>query len=292
VLVVLGKYVPQLRFLDVLLGDEPVLSPPMRLYQRMLALDQEEVLDVVQEYFPQLSLEEIYDTILLPAMALAEQDRHRGRLDDRRQAFIRQSMRELIDELGDQFETMQVKQAAADVEEAARSDEKQPSDARKSHRRIPKDCSINVVCLPAHDEADEIVGLMLAQLLSQRGYCAFPVSNTALASEMMEQVEQKRADLVVVSALPPAAVAHGRYLCKRVHLKFPDMRMIVGLWNFRGEIEKAKDRITCVGAVQVVTSLSSAQETIDQLLQSAIVAQTTPTETRDDSASRAAAAQK
>ena len=89
-LVVIGKYVPQLRFLDIMLGDEPVLNPPERVYQRLLALDQEEVIDVVDDYLKERSIEEVYDDILLPAMAMAEQDRHKGRLDDAgRNSFAR-----------------------------------------------------------------------------------------------------------------------------------------------------------------------------------------------------------
>ena len=113
----------------------------------------------------------------------------------------------------------------------------------------------------------EIVNLMLAQLLEFRGYCATSVSQSSLASEMVEQVEQLSADLVVVSALPPSAVAHGRYLCKRVHQRFPEIRMIVGLWTYRGDLGKARDRITCVANVRVATTLADMQHEIDQLAQ-------------------------
>jgi predicted PurR-regulated permease PerM len=102
-LVVLGKYVPNLQFLDIMLGDEPVLAPHERLYQRWLALDPEEAADLVHEFFAERSLEDVYDTILIPALALAEQDRHRGRLEDSRWKMIRQSIREMIDELGDDY---------------------------------------------------------------------------------------------------------------------------------------------------------------------------------------------
>ena len=79
---------------------------------------------------------------------------------------------------------------------------------RRRCATIPKECVITVVCLPAHDQADEIVGVMLGQLLELRGYCAVPVSHNVLASEMLAEVENRQADIVCVSALPPAAVAH------------------------------------------------------------------------------------
>ena len=83
VLVVIGKYVPQLGFLDILLGDEPVLEPPERVYQRLLAMDQEEATELAREYLREMDLERVYDEVLNPALAMAEHDRHRGRPTDR-----------------------------------------------------------------------------------------------------------------------------------------------------------------------------------------------------------------
>ncbi len=294
VLVVLGKYVPQLRFLDILLGDEPVLSPAERIYQRLLALDQEEALELLQEYRRQMPLEKVYDEVAMPALAMAEQDRARGLLDERRRDSIRTSMREMIEELGDAERAAGAKEAAAAVELAAKGIEPTapftaagngeaasglasvvsaatgaltappPKDTRPG---LPKDCRVNVLCLPARDEADEISNLMLVQLLELRGYCATSISSTALASEMIEAVERNKADIIVVSAMPPSAVAHARYLCKRLHAAYAEARMVVGLWNFKGNVEKARDRITCVGSVQLVTTLAEMQDQIDQLSQ-------------------------
>jgi len=283
-LVVMGKYVPQLAFLDILLGDEPVLSPAERLYQRLLALDQEEGTELVREQMASTSLEQVYENLLLPALAMAEQDQHRGRLDRERQNFIRQAMRDIVDELGDEARMAEIRRAAAATEQVARNETAVHADPATQKRTgaattgasdgevikrpaVPKGCTINVVCLPAHDPADEIVNLMLAQLLELRGYCATSVSQSALASEMVDEVEKRKADLVVISALPPSAVAHSRYLCKRVHARFPDARMIIGLWLVKGDVKRLRDRITCVADVLVVTTLGSMQEQIHQMAQ-------------------------
>ncbi len=100
-LVVMGKYVPQLEFLNILLGDEPALEPSVRIYQRLLSLDQEEASDLVEEYARKMPLEEVYDTVLLPALSMAKWDHHRNNLEDDRHAFVLQGIREIIDELGD-----------------------------------------------------------------------------------------------------------------------------------------------------------------------------------------------
>jgi predicted PurR-regulated permease PerM len=327
VLVVIGKYVPQMRFLDIMLGDEPVLEPGERVYQRLLAADQEEATELVREYLREMDLERVYDEVLSPALSLAEQDRHRGRLDERRQAYIRQAMRDMIEELGDEWRLRQertdadaMKEAAAMTVEAAKgtaaltsgaaaperarepaggagapasgngrgtngksaggagpgaadgSALDEPIAERQPATRVPDNCTVNVAILPAHDEADEISGLMLAQVLEFRGYCAFAMSVTKLASELVESVEEKQAHVVVVSAMPPAAVAHSRYLCKRLHARFPDLNMVVGLWTMRGDLKKAKERVTCAGTVQMTSNFGQALEQIGQLAQPVIVA--------------------
>ena len=299
VLVVLGKYIPQLAFLDVLLGDEPVLPPSAQLYQRMLALDAEEAVDLAREYHAQVgSLEGLYDTMLIPALAMAEQDRHRGQLDDRRQVFIRHTMRDILDELGDEERARLLREAAAETEARARRgdaavDEEEPAAPKAAggsvsvspseadngsaaapparRPRVPADCDVTVACLPAHDEADEICNLMLAQLLEFQGYHAFSASQNALASELMDEVEQKRADVVVGSALPPSAVAHARYLCKRLHARFPELPMLVGVWTVRADRQKVRDRITCVADVEIATTLGELLDELHQAVQPLLV---------------------
>jgi len=100
-LVVMGRYVPSLSFLSILLGDEPVLSPHVQYYQRLLAADQSEARHVLEQYLKEKSVEELYGSVLIPALALAEQDRHRNVLDEETQKFIYQSTREIIEDLED-----------------------------------------------------------------------------------------------------------------------------------------------------------------------------------------------
>jgi hypothetical protein len=84
-------------------------------------------------------------------------------------------------------------------------------------------------------------------------------------------VEANKARIVAISAMPPAAVAHARYLCKRLHARFADIRMIVGVWHARADPGRIKQRIACEESVHVVTLLAQAQEQIDQLAQSPAV---------------------
>jgi len=264
-LVVIGKHVPQLQFLDIMLGDEPVLPPHARVYQRLIALDEEEASEVVNEFKGQHSLEEAYDQVLMPALAMAEQDHHRGKLDEDRHRFVRSAMRDLVEELADAERAHAVRAAAEATVQVAKNEKPDDDDSRHRRPSLPANRSVNVLCLPAKDEADEIVGLMLTQLLDLRGYQAMTPSVTALASEMLDLIEQRKADIVALSALPPSAVAHARYLCKRITARFPDMNTVVGLWLAKGDLKRAGHRIACAETVPLVTTLAQAQDQIDQM---------------------------
>lgn len=96
-LMLAGRYVPRLGFLEVLLGDEPVLSPQELFYQRLLAIDQDEARNIAELQLQDKSLESLYETVLIPALRLAEEDRHRDALGDRTVEFISQTTRELIE---------------------------------------------------------------------------------------------------------------------------------------------------------------------------------------------------
>jgi hypothetical protein len=98
-LILIGRYMPQLNFLEVLLGDEPVLSPQAHFYQRLLAQDDNEARDITQKYLKEKPLGDLYDAVLVPALSLAEKDRHANVLDDARTELILETTRELIEEL-------------------------------------------------------------------------------------------------------------------------------------------------------------------------------------------------
>ncbi len=313
ILVVIGKYVPQLKFLDILLREEAVLTPPYRFYQRLIALDQDEASDLARDYLKEKrSLEMVFDDLLIHALSLAEADHEHDRLDEKGVKFTRQAVRDIIDEVSEQYRAMQgddptpptgeplppkesnliasaastmaaaastVATVASNVANAVGVGSNSESETVQSHKghsgeavkkflpRLPQGCMVSVICLPARDEADELVAVMLSQLLESRGYCAYVPTPDVLASEMIDLVESKKADVVCVSAMPPAAVAHARYLCKRLHVRFPDLSMVVGLWTFKGDVDRARERIACSSSVRLLTTLTDAQRQIEELAQ-------------------------
>ena len=236
-LVLAGRYVPQLSFLEVLLGDEPVLSPQEHFYQRLLAMDQDEARNIAEAELKDKSLDTLYETVFIPGLRLAEEDRHAEILTDRNVDFISQTTREIIEDLGDRM----VRPVTQQVRDG--SLERQPS-------------ALEIVCIPARDEADELVGMMLAQLLQQAGYKASYLA-IGTVDDMLRKVEQGGYRIACVSALPPFAVGQARSLCKRLRAKLPDVAVVVALWQFDGGVPRAQERAGgCADAV--ATSLSES----------------------------------
>ena len=257
-LLVIGKHVPQFSFLDILLGSDEVFEPKKRVYQRLLAGDQEEATELIEGYLEKMPLVELYDTVLIPALASAKTHWHRGEISDDRHKFIVQILKETVEELGERQQEIQTNEASTETKAADVDSSPVVSNDSEQH------C---ILCLPARDETDEIAGTMLAQLLAMKGLVVHAVSVTALASEMIDLVEQRKADMLCISAMPPAAATHARYLSKRIHGRLPKTNLIIGLWNSTIDLNKAKDRIGCGTMAHVVGSLATAQEKIHSLLQ-------------------------
>jgi predicted PurR-regulated permease PerM len=228
-LVVIGRYVPRLSFLNVLFGDEPVLPLEAQYYQRLLATDQNEARQVLEQFLKDKSLEELYSSVLIPALSLAEQDRHRNELDEETQNFIYQSTREIVEELEENSaaETTQTLPEGSSGASAVAAE----ADAR-----------LGVVCIPARDDADDVVGMLLARLLARQGQIAQSISIGPTA-EMLAQVKEIQPDVVCISALPPFAINHARALYSKLRALSPTMHIVICLWNFEGDIQKTATRL-------------------------------------------------
>ncbi|HEY9381839.1 MAG TPA: AI-2E family transporter [Burkholderiales bacterium] len=246
-LVVMGKYIPQLEFFSILLSDEPVLKPKQRFYQRLLARDPEEAEELIDEAREEQSLLEIFDTMVIPALVLAEQDHQRGVLEETTRQYIIDQTRELGDDL-------------CDEEEKRRRDANAPA-------LLSNGARFSVLNLPAADEADEVAAHLFARQLALEGIESQLCSVATLKSEMLNKVEEMQPDMVCISALPPAAMVHARYLCKRLHARFPDLPIVVGLWSALGDMEKARERLEAVGCGKLVASYTEGMEEMTHRLQ-------------------------
>jgi predicted PurR-regulated permease PerM len=223
---VIGRYIPELGYLNVLLGVEPVLTPEARFYQRLIALDQEEAEDLAQKHAAEHGVPALFDNVLVPALTLAEADRHSGALDAEHQRFVLDTTRQIVEETEQKGE---------------------PS------------CG-HVCIVPAHDEADEVAGAMLAHLLPG----AQVLSSASLAAETLEQVAERGCRVICISAVPPRAASHAAYLARRLKKRFPDLRIVVGLWTSE-TVEKITQRLRDAGAGETLAKLEEAAAHLRQL---------------------------
>lgn len=245
---VLGKYIPPLEPLWILLGDEPALPPYVQYYQRLLAGDADEAAIVVEEYRAAHSVVEVQDDVLIPALALAERDRDQGDVADLIREFIWESTAEVLDDLNG---TNKVS-----TEKTAESERQERMDPAHGQRPI------RIVGIPAQDKADELALVMLSQVLPKNVELQICPLETPPA-QLLDSTGQQ--DLLCVSALGPGDGGRTRYLCKRLRQRFPKAEIIVARWGFQGDREKLIASATMRGASRVILTLTEAIETIDAL---------------------------
>lgn len=197
---VVGKYLPDFVFLDVLLGDKPPIAVSDRFFQRLLALDAEELSNLCDGYRAKSSLAKTYDEVVIPALRLVDAEVRAGNVSEATRRELMGVLRDVLEDLGEV--------AAPGGESAA------------------------VLCLPASNESDELCAFMLTQLLSMEGVKAEFVTSKALAGEMVEKGAEMRPKLICISSLPPASVRSAHHLCGRLSERLgADTRIFVGLWN-------------------------------------------------------------
>jgi hypothetical protein len=256
-LVVLGRYVPQLKFLEVVLGDEPALPPEQLFYQRLLAMDEEEARSIAEAHLKgkdknknkETQVESFYESIIIPALRLAEQDYYIEALDDVTRNFILRSTREVIEDVDDEL-----------PEVSSHASTNENGNGKRSLVRSP----LKISCVPLRSGSDELVAMMLAQLLRNQGYRVSQVRAGGV-EETVAETSKHGANIVCVSCLPPFAAAAVRFLCKRLKAELPQAQIIVGLWHLEGGVAAARERLGSVCPGFVTTNLPEALAEVRRL---------------------------
>ena len=263
-LVVLGRHVERLAFLDVMFGDRPALSPPEIFYQRMLAGDPAEAAGKAEEFLKERSLASYYDEVALKGLHLAQADSKRGVLDQERLARIRDSVKELVSDLSDQEDRRapsgelttdaEASSAVESVSERAEDDlpvlgkEALPSQWQAEHP---------VLCIAGRSLLDEAAAIMLAQLSTAHGLAARVEGAEALSSTNIFRLDITGVAAVYLVYLDAEAPAHMRYAVRRLRRKLPHAMIIQVCWVKDGDpaLESLRDGTK---ADFVATSMSEA----------------------------------
>jgi predicted PurR-regulated permease PerM len=248
-LVVFSKYVPEMTFVTVLLSDAPALEPHINYYQRMLAADQDEGEEIVQEYLGNHSFEELHDQVLIPSLSRAKQDRRHNHLTERDERALYDGTRAILE----------------DLEDGSKDSSSEPK-AKAVEGSLVSENVERVLGFPADGEADEVALLSFEKMLDSRGYKLDVVSADMLAAEMVSLVEQKQPRLVCIGAIAPGGLAHARYLCKRIRARLPQVRILVGRWGFDANLENSRATLTSAGADRIAATLVEARHQLLQLI--------------------------
>jgi predicted PurR-regulated permease PerM len=265
-LVVLGRHVERLEFLDVLLGDRPALTPAENLYQRMLAGDPDEALESAEVLLKERSLTSYYDEVALRGLQLAANDATRGVLTQRQLDQVRDVIRALVQDLGG-HEDVEPHPAETEDEPVAPPASEKPANKQPAAaaplpqaREIPEAWKAEgaVLCVAGRGPLDEAASEMLSQLLNKHGLGTRVVPHAAVSRREIFTLDMTGVQMVCISYLEISGTpAHLRYLLRRLKQK-AKAPTLVGLWPAEDAVLKSETMRATLGANYYVSSLRDA----------------------------------
>jgi len=225
-LVVLGRHVHALKFFDILLGDEPVLTPDVIFYQRLVSRDEDEASEILQQQSLTMSPVELCDRVLVPTFVHAGRDHSAGLLSDEEYDDVLSSVHSLAEHL----------------DLAALANPK-PDD----HLEMPDQNgqALTILACPAQDGAESAALALFEQLLDPHKLVLNIASAKKLVSDVLEHVTQDGPTVVLIAALPAGGLARTRHLCRRLKSRFSDQKIIIARWGNRIPLENAPEWSTC-----------------------------------------------
>jgi predicted PurR-regulated permease PerM len=248
-LAVLGKYVPSLSFFATVLGEEAELDQDIRFYQRLISLDQDGATAVVEAALKDRPRAEVFDQILVPTLSRAERDAARGELEESDMAFIRRVIGEILDDLEGT--------EALSVKAAVQSGERAPLQANGKPASPP----FEVAGVAASGTSDALTLRMLGQLLVPSKCTLTNIEGAGSPMQLADRVADVSPAMVILSHLPPEALAQARYQVRRLRARFTALSILVGRWGEAGS-DAASQGLTGVGATHVAFTLADARDQI------------------------------
>lgn len=283
VLVVLGRHVERLEFLNVILGDTPPLSPAERFYQRMLAGDPAEAVEQAEKCIKDSSLVDYYDDVMIEGLRLAQVDVDRGTLEPERLSEIRDTADVVIDTLADHdlvHKTPKKPTSAKDADEKAEMgveafapDPADEEDEPEIAEPAPLALSDNwkgekaVLCVASRTALDETVALALARLLSKYSIGAKVIDPQRLRHGSLSGEDLDGVHLICISALDVRErSAHARFLVRRLKRSAPDALILGGFWKLDPE---AKSDASIIESIPVDATATTLREALQFCLETA-----------------------
>jgi predicted PurR-regulated permease PerM len=247
--VVLGKHLPGLEIVGMLMADTPALAPEFGYYQRLLARDQGEAADLIEQHIKTQAPRSVYDTLLLPALNYAERDRLEQRLMLEEEATVIEATRELLADAAQSIRRLESQQAKPDNQAFPEPSER-----------------LRVLGIATNGVADELALQMLGHLLDDLPIVVEITTGRMLAAELVSLVQTQAVSVVCLADLPPSPPSKTRYLVKRLHAALPDVRILVGRWGPPSLVDDSTQLLRDAGAALVATTLLETRAYLGRLI--------------------------
>jgi predicted PurR-regulated permease PerM len=241
-LAVIGRHVPRLEFLSILLSEDQPLAPHEEFYHRLLSLSMDSAEEFAAKYAETESLTALYDKVLVPAIAAVEIDAHNGSLTSEQRTSALQRIHEIIDD----FNGWQASPTDAQEKKLGGITGATPAIGSR------------VLCLPASAYRDELAGEMLVQLLRKQGFEAENLPARLKHQELIDRTVEIRPGCICISLLPPTTIAQARHLTEAIRERLAGITILGGVWSSRMNAEKVKERLRLAHLTGVAFSLADA----------------------------------
>jgi predicted PurR-regulated permease PerM len=255
-LVVLGRHVERLQFLEVLLGDQPALAPEQSFYQRILADDPDEAAHQAEAFLKEQPLSVYYDQVAIKGLALAQLDVNRGTLNHEQRMRLKAAIDDIIDDLSGHEDA-----SATTVKEG------EPGLVPMAPVLSAAELSPNwrgkpVLCVAGRGSLDEASAAMLAQLLEMHGIGARVVPREEVSARNLDQLDVTGVQLACLCYLEPGTFANARYLVRRLRRRLPKAKIMAGFWTLTAEQAEERGALAATGVDLVVNLTQTAVEHI------------------------------
>jgi hypothetical protein len=239
-LVILGRYVPQLKFFDLLMSPRVILPPPARYYQRLLAHNRDEATELLDETLHQHPEDEVYDQFLIPALALVREDERRGEIDQPQEDDVLKAMQDVFEG------TMALQMGPETVDKE-----------QDGERTAILGCAVR-------DLGDGVALRYFSHVLKADGT---PLEVAAPDRILTAAAEHPAPTVVVLVAAGPGGFSEMQALCRRLRGRVPGSKVLVGWWGHADDRQKVRDSLMAAGASAVGFSLRESRDQVRNLPQ-------------------------
>jgi hypothetical protein len=249
-LMVIGKNIPQLAFLNLLLGSEPALRSDMSIYQRFMLGDGQEATRLILLRLKDSPVNEVFDEMLIPTLNYAKRDFLKNQLSEVDHKLVLDGVQTLLGHTATYFNALLNR----------KEEEVQLALAEADASGIVEIKRVQLLVCPAADATDTVALTMLRQSLGSVQWNIEQTAVETLTSELVARIALDPPAILCIASLPPCGLAHARYLCKRVHESSPQLQIIVGRWGQKRSGKLEREQLEEAGATFITTSLAETTQ--------------------------------